>query len=218
MSTKKPAPSPPQETQSKAEESSEATKPQWSLDSKKTPEQCVFFWKVEQPYGYFCQWYPSRFIDHKTGMIFNCAEQWMMYHKAMTFSDKITAAAVMKSQHPADQKALGRQTNGFKDEVWDKIKYDVVVRGNMLKFTQCKARDDDDFVYPPDGRGKGQDAVSLLQLLRATGKATLAEASPSDRVWGIGLNAATAEKQGREQWGQNLLGKALMEVRNELSK
>ena len=43
------------------------------------------------------------------------------------------------------------------------------------------------------------------------------EASPVDRIWGIGLAAEDARASQPEQWrGLNLLGYALMEVRDRL--
>ena len=45
------------------------------------------------------------------------------------------------------------------------------------------------------------------------------EASPRDRVWGIGMGAKNPKATERGQWrGRNLLGDALMQVREEISK
>ncbi len=112
-----------------------------------------------------------------------------------------------------NQKALGKQVRGFRDAEWDMIKYDVVLHGNMLKFSQCMARDDDTFVYPSESLERD---VTLKHLLLATDSRELAEASKFDKVWGIGKTAADAENTTREAWGQNLLGKALMAVRKQL--
>jgi hypothetical protein len=73
---------------------------------------------------------------------------------------------------------------------------DIVVEGNRLKFGQN-----------PD----------LAAILLATGDATVAECSPTDRVWGIGWAMGSPQIQDPSQWrGQNLLGVALMQVRSEL--
>lgn len=154
--------------------------------------------------------------DPETGYTFNCCEQYMMYHKAKAFGDEATMQAVMKAKSPKEHKALGKQVAAFTAGEWDKVKFEVVVRANMLKFEQCAARDDDCFVYPPDGRRDGQEHVLLKQLLLDTQHLELAEASRFDNVWGIGHSADRALSVPREKWGQNLLGKALMEVRSRL--
>jgi ribA/ribD-fused uncharacterized protein len=57
----------------------------------------------------------------------------------------------------------------------------------------------------------------LRQKLEATEDKTIVEASPRDKIWGIGLGAKSALEKGEEGWrGLNLLGKALMEVRTML--
>lgn len=147
------------------------------------------FWKPAGPNGYFSQWYPSPFtIDGKT---FSCAEQYYMFNKALAFGDKETALKVLATSSPKTMKALGKQVKGFTDAEWDKIKYEIVVQGNRAKFGQN-----------PD----------LKQKLMNTGNSTLAELSPYDAIWGVGTTS-----QNQALWkGQNLLGKALMQVRGEL--
>ena len=160
-----------------------------------------------------------------------------MYHKAMTFNDQHSVDAVMLTSDPREQKSIGKKVRGFKDHEWDKVKYDVVVQGNYLKFTQCTAPSDDGFVYPPpplvngrpirgvSGHGKQGEktSVSLRDLLLATGSRELVEAAPNDSVWGVGFSAEKAEELrlmddgvGMTQWGKNLLGRALMEVRERI--
>ena len=54
---------------------------------------------------------------------------------------------------------------------------------------------------------------------RQTGDSVLVEASPYDAIWGIRLAASSPEAQDPMKWrGQNLLGFALMEVRDELRR
>lgn len=80
-------------------------------------------------------------------------------------------------------------------QVADKVA--IVTQGNVLKFTVS------------------EDAETLRALLLATGERELVEAAPRDRVWGIGFGESEAEGN-RGRWGQNLLGKVLMEVRARL--
>ena len=119
----------------------------------------------------------------------------------------------MKTTSPGKQKALGRCIERFDEQKWDEVKSAVVERGNLLKFTQCTnladMKVDDDLEA---------ETVPLQNLLLATGEHELVEASHFDRVWGIGFNAAAAMSVDRASWGQNLLGKALMRVREEIRK
>lgn len=154
-------------------------------------EQPVFgFWKPEGPNGFCGQWYPSKFVDTE-GHTYECTEQYMMYAKAKLFNDDETAKKILETNSPKLMKNLGRQVKGFVESVWDQHKFNIVVEGNMLKFTQN-----------PD----------LKEMLLATGTSTLVELSPLDKIWGVGT-----EDPNPAYWnGQNLLGKALMEVRRRL--
>ncbi|KAI9653903.1 MAG: hypothetical protein M1831_005588 [Alyxoria varia] len=186
---------------------------------KKESSSTLFFYKQDEPYGYFSQWYMTSMYDETSGHTFNCCEQYMMYHKALTLSDQATASAILRAKSPKDQKRLGRKVKGFSEEAWDRVKFDVVVRANMLKFSQRNAKETDANVYPPEGFQPGEyDVVMLRDLLLATGERELAEASKPDRIWGIGYSAAYAARTDKEKWGQNLLGKALMEVRRKLKE
>ena len=103
---------------------------------------------------------------------------------------------IMTADTPYDYKKLGRKIRGFDQATWDAKKYEIVVEGNKAKFGQN-----------PD----------LKEFLLSTGDALLAEASPYDKIGGIGLDRETAMKGSVEQWqGENLLGYALMEVRDWL--
>jgi ribA/ribD-fused uncharacterized protein len=132
---------------------------------------------------------------------FNCAEQFIMYCKAGLFSlPKRREKSWQRTHDPKEQKRLARLTKGFRDTEWDKIKNHVVVAGNMAKF--------------------GQNPKPKKVLLQ-TGQRLLAEAASLDQVWGIGFTAQQAEvmsEQDRRKWGENRLGKALMEVRERLRR
>lgn len=58
--------------------------------------------------------------------------------------------------------------------------------------------------------------MSLKSLLLDTGERELVEASRFDQVWGIGFDAQQALAVPREKWGQNLLGVALMNLRDRI--
>ncbi|SMR62021.1 unnamed protein product [Zymoseptoria tritici ST99CH_1E4] len=181
--------------------------------SKKTQSSSsgdtLFFWKEDAPNGYLCQWYRATFTDPSTNQVFTSAEQWMMYHKALLFNDQDTAALILKTTSPRKQKGLGAKVMGFDDAKWAEAREGIVERGNVLKFGQAT-----------DVSGIGMDerreAVALKGLLLGTGERELAEASPFDRVWGIGYREEEAGKVERGKWGENLLGKVLMRVRERL--
>ena len=149
----------------------------------------VNFWKPHEKNGFLSQWYRAPFKED--GIQFFNAEQYMMYQKAMLFNDEKTAARILRQSDPKKIKALGREVRGFREDVWEDNKYQIVVQGNLLKF------------------GSNQN---LLKMLTNTGDAYLVETSPYDRIWGVGTSSANPD-----DWnGQNLLGKALMEVRHIL--
>jgi ribA/ribD-fused uncharacterized protein len=184
-----------------------------SLSTRKDPNMPIFFHLAkEEPYGVFCQWYIAKFtvtaesLDylhrHKSfplpdHLVFICAEQYMMHAKAMYFNDVESAAKILAETNPRKQKSLGRSVEGFLEEEWEKVREQVVEAGNWAKFKSNNY---------------------LRKLLLDTEDMLLCEASPYDRVWGIGFNAdaARAMSKNREQWGLNLLGKALMKVRQQI--
>ena len=119
-----------------------------------------------------------------------------MYHKAILFDDREIADEITLEPVPSKQKALGRGVRGFDAKRWDAEREKIVEEGNWWKFTQSKEGD-------------------LRKMLLETGDRSLVEASPYDRIWGVGYSAAKAAAN-RGDWGQNLLGKALMRVRDRL--
>ncbi len=155
----------------------------------------TFFWS-----GPFSQWYPSPFEDDDCDgdrtLHFNCAEQYMMYWKAIIFGDQSIAEEILKEPQPSRQQALGRTVKRFNQATWDKVKEAIVFNGNVLKYDQ------NDHLY------------TVLQATRGT---TLVEASPNDTIWGIGLSKDDPRCLNKIHWlGQNLLGKVLTEVREYL--
>lgn len=144
--------------------------------------------------GPFSQWMESPFdLDSQR---YVCAEQWMMAEKARLFGDKPARAAILNTPHPDEHKALGRTITPFDDAVWRAHAQAIVHRGNRAKFLQNP---------------------ELLEQLRVTRGTTLVEASPFDRLWGIGLLASDPRAQNRATWrGLNWLGEVLTAVREEL--
>lgn len=144
---------------------------------------------------YFSQWYLSDFTN-SAGITFCCGEQYMMYKKAILFGDDDAVKKILKEKDPAKIKALGRSVKNFSEDKWNKYKYKLVLRGNKLKFSQNKL---------------------LADRLKETGSKVIVEASPYDKIWGIGISANVAVNMPVDKWpGLNLLGKALMEVRSYL--
>lgn len=121
----------------------------------------------------------------------------MMHQKALLFSDEAIAAEILLAKTPGEQKALGRQVRNFDEKVWNKNRLRIVTQGSYHKF-----------VHSLEGDG-------LKRKLLATGDRELVEASPRDRIWGIGFGAENAERT-RKHWGLNLLGKTLMDARKQI--
>lgn len=149
--------------------------------------------------GCFSQWWPSAFtVAGVTGLPvrYPIAEHWMMAEKARLFGDSETLDRILAAKSPDQAKKLGRQVRGFVAETWDAHCFDIVVAGNYHKFSQH-----------PD----------LATYLRQTGDRVLVEASPVDRIWGIGLAQDDPAVENPLRWqGENRLGFALMKVGDQL--
>ncbi|MFI7426367.1 NADAR family protein [Micromonospora sp. NPDC049836] len=144
--------------------------------------------------GCLSQWWPAPFtVDGRT---YATAEHWMMWHKATLFGDDAIAGRVLAADHPERAKALGRQVRGFDGATWTARRYGIVVAGSVAKFGQHE---------------------ELRRYLLGTGDRVLVEASPLDRIWGIGLAADDPRTADPASWrGDNLLGFALMAARATL--
>jgi len=142
--------------------------------------------------GMFSQWKPAVIKDLESGNTFANAEQYMMYYKALTMKDGISAKLILAETHPARVKKLGRGIIGFDEDKWDEVKENIVYKGNYLKFTQN-----------PD---------YLLTIKKLVGR-TFVECSYYDRIWGIGLDISNLDILDESKWlGLNLLGKAISKV------
>lgn len=142
----------------------------------------------------FSQWWRSSFsINIDT---YCCMEQYMMAEKARLFKDVETLEKIMRSNNPKEIKVLGRQVRNFDENIWKKNRYSIILNGNYAKFMQNE---------------------DLRLFLISTKDSILVEASPYDKIWGIGMSANNENIENPLLWrGLNLLGFALMEVRDEL--
>ncbi|KAK7033634.1 hypothetical protein VNI00_012634 [Paramarasmius palmivorus] len=170
----------------------------------------IFFWTPDGPNGWASQWYQSPFevpivLPNETTATlckFPTAEHWMMFQKALLFNDIAIAKEVLshtgvEKEDLAVVKALGRGVKNFDEEKWVANRERIVLEGSLHKFK-----------HNPELK------IKLLE----TGEKRMVEASPRDRIWGIGFGAESAGKMVDEKkWGLNLLGKALDEARKQLS-
>ncbi|XP_033736828.1 uncharacterized protein LOC117325034 [Pecten maximus] len=150
-----------------------------------------FFWQSDSVYS---QWHIKEFDVESTTYI--CAEQFMMHRKATLFEDYRTARKIMETRSPRKQKQLGRQVKNFDEALWQANCEAIVEEGSTAKFDQNSG---------------------LLNIICASNPRILVEASPVDRIWGIGLSSSDPEAWNRATWrGENRLGKILTKVRNKL--
>lgn len=155
----------------------------------------IYFW------GEFpSNWHPCHFVVERDGKeySFSNSEQYFMWMKALTFGDEETAKKILKRGHnPRTAKTLGREVKNYDNEVWDELRYGIMVDANYYKYSQ------------------NEDLKELLLNPEFDGK-HFVEASPYDHIWGIGRDETTALDDQSNWNGDNLLGKVLDEVRDEL--
>lgn len=152
----------------------------------------VFFWG-----SIFSQWnmenINGKYQFKENGKEFTSCEQYMMYNKAILFNDLEVANRIINIRNVKQIKQLGREVKNFDNKIWDDNKFDIVVKGNLLKFNQ--------------------NPNFKRELYRLKDK-EFVEASPVDRIWGIGLHYDDDLVLDRKNWkGQNLLGKAINKVK-----
>ncbi|TQV72463.1 NADAR family protein [Denitrobaculum tricleocarpae] len=159
----------------------------------------VYFWGHRKTEGLvtktcFSQWYDAPFTHD--GELYKTVEHFMMAAKARLFGDAEKSAEILAAENPGKAKALGREVRDFEQCLWDERKFEIVVRGNIEKFSQNP---------------------ELKVFLLNTGARVLVEASPLDQIWGVGLAADDPLIEDPRNWqGENLLGFALMETRRRL--
>lgn len=162
----------------------------------------VFFWGHQKPENgdvkktCFSQWYEAPFTLDNT--YYPTAEHYMMAEKARLFDDNAALEKILRAKHPGDAKKLGRGVRDYQDTLWKQHRFDIVVRGNFAKFSQNP---------------------ELKSFLLSTENRVLVEASPRDRIWGIGMSESNSNAENPANWrGLNLLGFALMAVRQQLQR
>lgn len=154
-------------------------------------DKYVFFWRDS-----IAQWHMAPIFDPVSGLMFNCAEQYMMYYKAKLFGDEHAMREILNAKHPRDQQDWGRKVIGYDQEVWNNNKRSIVFNGNFLKFTQTPHL--------------------LKELLSHKGK-QFVEASPNDKIWGIGMREDDPGVDDERNWkGENNLGQVITEVRDTI--
>lgn len=149
----------------------------------------IYFWG-----SYLSNWFNCRFKDGQ--FTYHSSEAYLMAHKALLFNDKESAEKIIESKDPKKQKELGKLVKGFNEAMWNQHKFDIMVKGLVLKFEQNP---------------------NLKKQLLATGNKIIVEGSPKDKIWGVGLHYNDELILDEKNWkGKNLLGKALMKARDLL--
>ena len=154
----------------------------------------IGFHNPNEEYGFLSNWYLSKFVLN--GTEYSSMEQYMMHRKAICFHDETRAAQILKTDDVSEIKQLGREVSSYDDKVWNGFRQIIVYEGLIAKFSQNE---------------------DLRKSLKETEKAILAECAVKDKIWGIGLSMTDPNRLDRSKWmGQNLLGFALMLVRDKL--
>ncbi len=152
----------------------------------------VFFWGSKLSNFYPC---PIEYLEQQ----FHCSEQIFMYCKAIHFKDEDSAILIAQASTPQEAKALGRRVSNFNSDEWDRVKYYYMMEAITAKFTQ-------------------NWLLKKWLLDPRFDNKTFVEASPVDSIWGIGMAENNLDLLDTSRWGQNLLGKALTELRDKLKQ
>ena len=161
-------------------------------------EDKIYFYGSKDNYGFLSNFYKSNFECFINNNIirFNCSEQYFMYYKCITFDKNNIELLnkIIKETNPIKIKALGRKVQNFDDKIWNLKKYYIMLNALYYKFSQNSI---------------------LQQKLLNTDNKKLYEASPRDKIWGIGFSAEKAIHIETIKYGCNLLGIVLMEIRDK---
>jgi ribA/ribD-fused uncharacterized protein len=158
----------------------------------------IFFWRPHDDHGWLSNWYDAPFTT-SDNTIYKTSEHYMMHHKALLFKDYDTAFRILGAETPKIAQTLGRQVKNFDEKTWKEHRLQIMYDGLVAKF---EAHDD------------------LRDKLIKTYPSDLVEASPVDKIWGIGMNPKDAyANPDPSRWkGENLLGYVLGIVRTHFMK
>lgn len=123
------------------------------------------------------------------------SEHIFVAQKAIMFKDFYTLGRIVSADTPRKAKKFGREVVGFDEKMWEAVREPAMMLALSIKFELC-----------PEFR----------QALIDSGDKVLVEASPVDKIWGIGFREEDALANERN-WGMNLLGKCLMKLREDKS-
>lgn len=157
----------------------------------------IYFFRQYGSYGFLSNFYPVNFYIDK--IEFNSSEQAFMYYKCLVFDrdNKQLLSSILQESNPNKIKKMGRAVRNFNENTWNKLKYNIMLKCIREKFSQN---------------------IPIKESLIKTHPKNLYEASPWDKIWGIGYDKESASITEPNKYGQNLLGKALMELRDEFLK
>ena len=157
-------------------------------------QRFIFFWRPDDPHGFLSNW--SFHALKENHLIFKTAEHYLMYYKALTMGDGDVARRILESGNPREARSLGKSVKNWDEEKWEREREKIMFQALWLKASQ--------------------HADVKRQLLATEGK-IIAEASPYDAIWGIGLSSQDKKALDVKNWvGKNLLGKTWMKVREIL--
>lgn len=158
-------------------------------------KESIYFYKTNNKFDYMSNFYSCKFKDINN-IIYNCSEQYFMYQKCLLFesNNNKLLEKILVEKNPMLIKKLGRTIKNFDEKKWNEVCYNIMLDGLKLKFGQNK---------------------DIMDKLSKTEKKNLYEASKYDKIWGIGFYAENAIYISKDKYGANLLGKCLMEIRND---
>jgi ribA/ribD-fused uncharacterized protein len=156
----------------------------------------IYFYNLKNNFDYMSNFYKTDFTDLDS-IKYICSEQYFMYKKCQTFdpSNNILLEAILNEKSASKIKLYGRKVQNYNDIIWKEKRYNIMIEALRLKFNQNE---------------------EIKKKLINTESKILYEASKYDKIWGIGFNDIDAIKVQKNKFGENLLGKALMEIRSEL--